>query len=98
MGRCKRGTCNDGLGVEQRCLGAYSVGMEASRSRSSALLWESSAVAMVFDGGFEVAVLEGRCFGEAGSAFEWACVRPRCLLFGVLFVDCLCACALRALS
>ena len=47
-----------GLGVEKRYLGAYSVGMEASRSRSSALLWESSAVAMVFDGGFEVAVLD----------------------------------------
>jgi hypothetical protein len=58
MGRCKRGTCNHGLGVEKRCLGAYSVGMEASRSRSCTLLSECSAVAMVFDGSFERMVFE----------------------------------------
>lgn len=49
---------HNGLGVEKRCLGAYSVGMEASRSRSCALLWECSAVAMVFDGSFERMIFE----------------------------------------
>jgi hypothetical protein len=47
-----------GLGVEKRYLGVYAVGMEASRSRSCALLWECSAVAMVFDSGFEAVVLD----------------------------------------